>query len=354
MARTDLSVPVLGNKFVDIRETIPGDSFNWSWTRPLSQVNYLAIHHTAGPDTQTPNEIALYHINNNGWTGVGYHFLISKDGTVYYVGDISTARANVSNLNEQVLGICLIGSFISGRQPTSAQIDSVAKLCDFFISNYPSLENVTSWDSVRGHKELPGQSTACPGDAWPIWRVKIVNAATSSSVSTPSPTPSPIPVSVGDRGAQITALYRTVLGRDPDMGGLQTYTNSSMGIDEIRKAMTESLEHQEIIGKSKQSVLLQEQVNGLQQNINVLNSQIMSLSTQVASLQSQLSQKQLEIDQLKNQLANQPTPNPTPGPMPHPQPQPIPQPVPKPPVDTTLSLPEVVANIFKFLFVKRN
>lgn len=350
MARTDLSIPVLGNKFVDIRETIPGDSFNWSWTRPLSQVNYLAIHHTAGPDTQTPTEIALYHINNNGWTGVGYHFLIAKDGTVFYVGDISTARANVANLNEQVLGICLIGSFISGRQPTNAQIDSVAKLCDFFINNYPALTNVTSWDDVRGHKELPGQSTVCPGDAWPTWRTKIISGG---GPVTPTPT--------GDRGAQITALYRTVLGRDPDMGGLQTYTNSNMNIDEIRKAMTESLEHQDIISKSKQAVLLQEQVNGLQQNINVLNSQIMSLSSQVSSLQSQLAQKQLEIDQLKNQLANQPVPMPPPagGPVPQPQPQPhpLPQPNPQPPkptVDTTLSLPEVIANIFKYLFVKRN
>src|SRR3989338_4313740 len=119
MAKTDLTIPSLGDKFIDLRDGIPGDSYTWSWERDLSQVNFLAIHQTSGLDTQTPQEIANQQINNNGWGGIGYHFLIAKDGTVYYVGDISTARANVANLNEQVLGICLIGNFTSGLVPTT-------------------------------------------------------------------------------------------------------------------------------------------------------------------------------------------------------------------------------------------
>ncbi|MBI2600039.1 N-acetylmuramoyl-L-alanine amidase, partial [Candidatus Daviesbacteria bacterium] len=82
MAKTNLQIQSLGNKFVDLRDLIPGDSYNWSWVRDLSQVNFLAIHHTAAPDTQTPEEIANYHIQNNGWGGIGYHFVITKDGTV--------------------------------------------------------------------------------------------------------------------------------------------------------------------------------------------------------------------------------------------------------------------------------
>lgn len=197
MARIDLNIPSLEGKFRDYRDTIPGDSFNWSWVRPLSQVNYLAIHHSGGPDNQTADEIANYHINSNGWGGIGYHFLIGKDGTVFYVGDISTARANVANLNEQVIGICLIGNFTSGRVPSEEQFDSANKLCDFFINDYPDLSNVTSWDSVRGHKELPGQSTTCPGDNWPAWRLKIVEAT--------SPAPPP-PLSQPSDSAQVAAL----------------------------------------------------------------------------------------------------------------------------------------------------
>lgn len=283
MAKTDLSIPALGNKFADLRDSVPGDSYNWSWVRPLSQVNYLAIHHTAGPDTQTPSEIANFHINNNGWGGIGYHFLIAKDGTVFYVGDISTARANVANLNEQVLGICLVGNFTQGNVPTNEQIDSTHKLCDFFITNYPALSNVTSWDKVRGHKELPGQATVCPGDDWPTWRIQIVEGV------------------VSDRGAQITELYRSVLGRDPDMGGLQTYTNGPMSIDQILISMVNSQEHKDLITVARNSSNLQSQVDNLQASLAAVNKQVISLS-------ESLTQREQEVSQLKAALISPTTP----------------------------------------------
>lgn len=175
MAKTDLNITSLGSKFVDLRDTIPGDSYNWSWARLLSEVTFLAIHHTGGSDDQTPQEIATYHISNNGWGGIGYHFLIDKAGYVYYVGDISTARANVANLNEQVIGVCFIGNFVGDTEPTNQQLDSAHKLCDFLITQCPDLVNIKTWDTVKGHKELPDQSTSCPGDNWSFWKVKLIS-----------------------------------------------------------------------------------------------------------------------------------------------------------------------------------
>jgi len=325
MARINLSIPSLGNKFVDIRDTIPGDSFNWSWVRPLSQVKYLAIHHSASPDNQTPVEIANYHINNNGWGGIGYHFCIAKNGEVFYVGDISTARANVANLNEQVIGICLIGNFTSGNVPSGEQLDSAHQLCDFFINNYPDLSNVSSWDSVKGHKELPGQSTTCPGDNWPGWRPDIIQGGSSTGLS---PTPITPPVQPDDRGAQISDLYQEVLGRDPDMGGLQTYTNSPMTIDEIMQAMVISEEHQNLIRLSQQAGSLQDQVNNLQDSLASVNQQVMSLQQTVQ-----------EKDQQINDLKNQPAPTV------------VPTPDNSPKVDDTLTIVGALINLYKFIFM---
>lgn len=324
MAKTDLNIPALGNKFIDLRDAIPGDSYNWSWVRPLSGVNYLAIHHTAGPDSQTPTQIANYHINNNGWGGIGYHFLISKDGTVYYVGDISTARANVANLNDQVIGICLIGNFMAGKEPSSEQLDFANKLCDFFINNYPDLSNVNSWDKVLGHKDLPGQSTACPGDNWQSWRSKLV----AGSGITPTPTPTP-PISGGDRGAQISEAYRMVLGRDPDMGGLQTYTNGSLTIDQIIRSMLESAEHKELVRFAKEAPSLKSQIDSLQTTLGSINQQIITL-------QETLQAREEEIAQLKR--ATPPimvTP---------PSDKPVQQP------DNTLTIVGALINLYKFIF----
>lgn len=353
MARTDLIIPSLGSKFIDLRDAIPGDSFEWSWIRPFSVVKYLAIHHSASPDTQTPVEIANYHINNNSWGGIGYHFVISKEGIAYYVGDIATARANVANLNDQVIGICLIGNFTEGRVPTSEQIDSVHKLCDFFINNYANLANLNSWDVVMGHKELPGQTTACPGDDWPTWKQKIIDGIEIETSTSGTVTFIPPSDSI-DRGARITESYRNILGRDPDMGGLQTYTNSPMSIDQIRWAMVSSTEHQNLTRAAKEAAFLQGQVSGLQETVNHQKSQIdslqMSLATvngQLISLKDSLASKDAEISQLKTnspvvEITKTPTETVTTVTTP---------PAQSPKSDPTLTILQALFNLYKFVFI---
>lgn len=315
MARIDLTVPSLGNNLVDLRDSMPGDSFNWSWVRPLNQVKYLAIHHTAGPDSQTPTQIANFHISSNGWGGIGYHFLISKEGQVYYVGDISTARANVANLNEQVIGICLIGNFTEGRTPTNTQIDSLNKLCDFFI-NSPDLPNVNSWDDMLGHKELPGQLTICPGDDWSNWKNLVRSPLTVVQ-----------PTADLDRREKITTLYRVILGREPDIGGLNTYNSSPLSVDEIMRAMIESQEHQNLLNMVREVPTLKVQVDTLQEKINSLNSQIEG------------------IERTRVQPAPvivQPPPPPPPQPEPKPQPK-----------DNSVTLVDAVFSLFKLFFPAR-
>lgn len=293
---------------------MPGDSFNWSWVRSLDQVKYLAIHHSASPDTQTPFEIANYHINSNGWGGIGYHFLVDKNGVVYYVGDISTARANVANLNDQVIGICLIGNFTQGQVPTDLQLDSTGKLCDFFINNFPQLN--LGWDSVLGHKELPGQATACPGDSWPSWKVRIA-AGSAASVPASGDLPS------SERKNRITEAYRSVLGREPDMEGLRSYISSSMGLDQIIWSMVASDEHKEVLRLAREAYNLKDQLESMQTSLNSINSQVLIL-------QESLQQKDREIEELRSKSL-QKTVSP----------------------DTTLTVLGVLINIFKFLFLPR-
>lgn len=294
---------------------MPGDSFNWSWVRSLSQVKYLAIHHSAGPDTQTPEQIANFHIQTNGWGGIGYHFLIAKDGTVFYVGDISTARANVANLNEQVIGICLIGNFTQGRIPTDEQLNSGNKLCDFFINNFPQF--TLSWDAVLGHKELPSQSTTCPGDNWFSWKGRI----TSSGWGTVSSADGDLPPS--ERKSAVTESYRAILGREPDMGGLQTYLSSGMRLEQIIWSMITSDEHQEILRLAKEAFNLKDQVDNMQTSLSSINGQVLIL-------QEALQQKDREMAELRAKSTH-----------------------PTGAQDTTLTVAGILINIFKFLFLPR-
>lgn len=169
----------------DYRKDIWGDSFNWSWVRPWSQLKYVVIHHSVTKHEATPDDIALLH-KARGWGGIGYHFVITKDGVVHYVGDISTARANVLNMNEQVIGICMVGDFTK-HLPSDAQIESAHDLAEFFFFQTPSLPTLKGWDQLKGHKDF--QATACPGSSFPNdMRDRIIQRLIYSP---PTPTPTP-------------------------------------------------------------------------------------------------------------------------------------------------------------------
>lgn len=183
------------NRWADDRRTIWGDSFNWSWVRPWNQLKYLVIHHSVTKHEATANDVALLH-KARGWAGIGYHFVITKDGVVHYVGDISTARANVANLNEQVIGICLIGDFTK-HLPSDAQIESAHDLCNFFLTQTPSLPTLSTWGQLKGHKDF--NPTACPGSSFPNdMRQRIIDRRIYSPVIPPVP-PTPPPVSFEEK-----------------------------------------------------------------------------------------------------------------------------------------------------------
>ena len=176
-------------KWNDYRDEIWGNSYTWSWVRSFSQLTGVLIHHSVTKHEATPDDIALLH-KARGWGGIGYHFVITKDGTVYYVGDISTARAHVLDKNEKFLGIVMVGDFTK-HLPSDEQIKSAHDLCKFFFFQTPSLPTLKGWDQLGGHKDQ--QATACPGSSWPIdMRERIKNRIPY----TPAPQPEPEPPAI--------------------------------------------------------------------------------------------------------------------------------------------------------------
>jgi hypothetical protein len=194
MADTSLYIPVLQErkKFTDYRKGVLGDSYNWAWVRKWTDVKYVVIHHSVTKPTSDPKSdvdyIARIH-KNNGWGGIGYHFVITADGMVWYVGDISTARANVANKNELVIGICMVGDFTQ-YNPTDEQIISAHDLAKFLINDVPALVNVGGWESLLGHKDL--QATACPGTNWKGVSDSVYERIKNRIPYTPQPQPEPV------------------------------------------------------------------------------------------------------------------------------------------------------------------
>ncbi len=111
----------------------------------------------------TALETAQYHVGKYGWPGIGYHFLIHWNGLVEYVGLLTTIRWNVAGLNNTIVGVCLLGNFMT-HYPTPNQIVSARNLNtvlrDRLKKNLP----------ILGHRDIAIEPTSCPGDTWPEWK----------------------------------------------------------------------------------------------------------------------------------------------------------------------------------------
>jgi hypothetical protein len=132
--------------------------------RMIKDITTITIHHTVG--ISTPQSIASYHVNTNNWPGISYHYVIEQNGKISMTNYPTTIsfHAGVAGEqnNEYGLGIALVGNFTS-QPPTQAQIESTRKLVDYLKLQLPRAKYVLP------HRNMPGQTTACPGNLWQFW-----------------------------------------------------------------------------------------------------------------------------------------------------------------------------------------
>ena len=118
----------------------------------------IVVHHIGNTNADVSAEtVHEWHLHN-GWSGIGYHFLIRKDGTIEEGRPLGTVGAHVYGENRHTVGINLVGNFESAV-PTEAQETAAAHLIASLCTVY-QLDPV--WEStVKGHCDL--NATACPG-----------------------------------------------------------------------------------------------------------------------------------------------------------------------------------------------
>ena len=123
-----------------------------------AETDQVVIHHTGNP---TDDDLSAAEINAShkacGWSCIGYHYVIRKDGTVEIGRPHWTVGAHAYMQNSHTIGIHVCGNFEIG-EPTSEQIESLAMLLANLCTDYGL---PIDRDHIVGHREL--MSTACPG-----------------------------------------------------------------------------------------------------------------------------------------------------------------------------------------------
>jgi LysM repeat protein len=135
-------------KLKDVRDTLKKHPDKTYMQRPLSSITHLAIHHSL-TKTGSAEAFARYHVSHSNWPGIGYHFVVEKDGTIKWCNNLQAKSYHVGNSNRKAVGICLTGDFRL-EHPTTKQYNSALKLVKSLM-----LDLDIQIDNVNGHSEFP-------------------------------------------------------------------------------------------------------------------------------------------------------------------------------------------------------
>jgi LysM repeat protein len=250
----------------DVRAEMPNYQNYKDWQRE-GDIRGIAVHHSATADRTTgapsgnAHSFFDYHVNTRGWAHGGYNYVITGDGTVEYALDekISAYHAGFKDpdnalglefgqfWNNHYLAICLSGWFSDDRIyrdaeghvhpipnhytiPTEIQMEALLALIQYLRRKYDILV-----ENVRAHRELLGNSTACPGQNLDPAQLRAKLRALDEAEVTPPSEPEPDTQPEVDPGEHVLLLPDT----DKYLTAAMTYIwkfqpDVSFAIDEAR------------------------------------------------------------------------------------------------------------------------
>lgn len=140
----------------------------------MRTVNEIIVHCTATrPDFMaegsTSAKVAAvrgWHMKDRGWSDIGYHFLIDRDGTVAVGRPLATTGAHTQGRNMGTIGVSLFGGHGSSATDafhenfTEAQDRALRGLIDRLRAAHGPLK-------LSGHNQWAAK--ACPGFNVPKW-----------------------------------------------------------------------------------------------------------------------------------------------------------------------------------------
>jgi N-acetylmuramoyl-L-alanine amidase len=134
-----------------------------SLNRPVS---LLIIHCSATPPDMDigAHEITKWH-KDRGWSDIGYHGVIRRDGTYEDGRDINKVGAHVKGYNTGSIGICLVGGVDKNNDAednfTDAQYRTLSLVCRGAKAVIKDL-------TIHGHREFD-KGKECPSFSVQKW-----------------------------------------------------------------------------------------------------------------------------------------------------------------------------------------
>ena len=153
------SVDGITDAVLDESEKTPAGQ---SLYRLMPLPSMIVVHHSA-TDSGSTRLFRCLHRAVNGWTDIGYHFVIgngtdSGDGVVETGRPLGFRGAHAKGSNHCSIGVCLVGNF-QETWPTERQTEALGRLLDDLLDRFR-----LGPGCVLLHREVHGCRTVCPGE----------------------------------------------------------------------------------------------------------------------------------------------------------------------------------------------
>lgn len=134
----------------------------------MRQIKYIAVHCSAGNQSNKATDIVSYHTRPKsqgglGWSKPGYHYIVEADGTVIDTWPITQSSNGVGpKFNPVTINVCWIGGVDTSTKAltpvdnrTLEQKVALRALLDDLKLQFPDA-------IIQGHRDFPGVRKACP------------------------------------------------------------------------------------------------------------------------------------------------------------------------------------------------
>jgi len=124
--------------------------------RSINKIDRMLLHHAAAVNCSA-EDIHNWHLARD-WAGIGYNFLVRKDGKIYEGRPIDYVPAHTTGFNTCSIGICFEGNF-EVETMSEEQKQAGKELVAYLKEKH----NISL---VQRHKDV--NSTSCPGQNFPF------------------------------------------------------------------------------------------------------------------------------------------------------------------------------------------
>jgi len=116
------------------------------------KTDYIVVHCSATPSTSDigVDEIDDWH-KQRGWSGIGYHAVIRRDGEIEFGRHFDEVGAHVKGQNYRSVGVCMVGGVDTQGD---AEDNFTEEQYESLVAILVTLERAYPFAEILGHRDL--------------------------------------------------------------------------------------------------------------------------------------------------------------------------------------------------------